>query len=343
MTRDPYAEVWAALNAPATVLVCCHISPDGDALGAALAVAVHRTTLGLPTVLVNDDPFPQRYDFLPLAEHVRRTEDVVGPFATIIALDCADYRRIGNASGLFGDGHTLVNIDHHETNSGYGQLNLVDPDASATCLVLYRLFHAQGAPIGRELALCLYTGIVFDTGGFRYNNTTPEVHLAAADLLSRGIEPFVVADRVLEAMTRAQAELVRVGLSTLTVDETGRIAHIVVTAEMFEESGAQEGDAEVLLPYTRSLSGVEVGILIRQRADGAIKVSLRSRERVDVAEIAVQFGGGGHVRAAGCNLQPPLETAVPALLEVVKRAVARAFARPGDEVATIEAAESAQD
>lgn len=307
------------------VLITCHISPDGDCIGAALAVKHYLDGIHQPYVLVNDDEIPTRYDFLPGIEQFVRTKDVTEEFSLIVAVDCADRRRMGTVPTLFTEDHVLINIDHHETNDHYGHVNLVEPEASATCLVLYRLFHAAGIPMGKPLAYCLYTGIVFDTGGFRYNNTTPEVHMVAADLLKRGIEPFLVADRVLESMTREQAELVRLGLATLTVDDSGLIAYVVVDHETLVRSGADEGDTEVLLPYTRSLSGVEVGVLFRENADGVIKVSLRSRERVDVSAIAVRFGGGGHIRAAGCSLHVSVADSVSQVLTAVREAVAKAF------------------
>lgn len=307
------------------ILVTCHISPDGDCIGAALAVKHYLDGIHQPCVLVNDDEIPSRYDFLPGIEQFVRTKDVTQKYSVIVAVDCADRRRMGTVPSLFMENHVLINIDHHETNDHYGHLNLVEAQASATCLVLYRMFHAAGVPIGKALAHCLYTGIVFDTGGFRYNNTTPEVHMVAADLLKRGIEPFLVADRVLESMTREQAELVRLGLATLTVDDSGLIAYVVVDHETLVKSGANEGDTEVLLPYTRSLSGVEVGILFRENADGLIKVSLRSRERVDVSAIAVRFGGGGHIRAAGCSLHDSVADSVSQVLSAVREAVHKSF------------------
>ncbi len=330
MASGLYASVLEALYDTADpLLIVCHISPDGDAIGAALAVAHYCDSIGRSCTLVNDDPIPSRYDFLPGADRFVLTDSLSGPFSAVVALDCADSRRMGKSRGLFATDAKLINIDHHETNNGFGSLNLVQPEAAATCLVLYRLFRAGDTAISKSIALALYTGIVFDTGGFRYNNTTPEIHLAAADLLSRDIEPFLVADRVLEAMTREQAELVRLGLATLTVHDSGRIAYVAVDQTMLAASGAAEGDIDVLLPYTRSLSGIEVGLLFRERADGSIKVSLRSREFVDVSSIAMHFGGGGHVRAAGCEHEGPLAAAIADLVSRVERAVDEAFATHG--------------
>jgi len=310
---------------PGPLLIICHISPDGDAIGAALALAHYCEGEGRAYVLVNDDPIPARYDFLPYADRFRLTSEVPERFAQAVAVDCADERRMGSVTSLFAQDCELINIDHHDTNSGFGAYSLVEGEAAATCLVLYRMMRASGTPIGRPMALCLYTGIVFDTGGFRYNNSTPEIHMAAADLLTRDIEPFMVADRVLEALTREQAELIRLGLATLTTDDRGRVAHVAVDRQMLLAAGADEGDADVLLPFTRSLSGVEVGLLFRERPDGSVKVSMRSRDRVDVGAIALHFGGGGHVRAAGCNFPGPLHDAVSLLLQRVKSEVASAF------------------
>lgn len=328
MSNDAYGAIMERIrDGSGPLLIVCHVSPDGDAVGAALAVAHYCESVGRAFVVVNDDPVPSRYDFMPLADRFLRTTDVSLRFAQVIAVDCADARRMGQTTLLFAPDYELINIDHHDTNDGYGHLNVVDPQAAATCLVLYRMMHTLHVPIGRAMATCLYTGIVFDTGGFRYNNSTPEIHLAAADLLTRGIEPFYIADRVLEAMTKEQVELVRLGLSTLVVDSSGRMAYVAVDQAMLSASGATDDDTEALLPYTRSLSGVEVGILFRERTDHSVKVSLRSRERVDVAAIAVSFGGGGHVRAAGCNLEGPLADAIAQVTDQVRKAVSAAFAQ----------------
>ncbi len=315
----------AITSEPDQILVVCHISPDGDAIGAALAMAHFLEQAGKSFTVVNDDPVPSRYDFLPGVEKFQRTEHISSKFNTIVSLDCADLKRLGNTINLFADSHRLINIDHHETNNSYGELNLVQAEASATCLVLYRMFRATDVTIDRDMAILLYTGILFDTGGFRYNNTTPEIHHAAADLLSRGFEPFLIADRVLESLTREQVELVRLGLSTLKIHDTGRIAYVVVSQELLRLSGASDDDTEVLLPYTRSLSGIEVGLLFRERPDGSVKVSLRSRDRVDVANLALHFGGGGHVRAAGCSFDGPIDQAVYLLVTAVAEAVKTAF------------------
>ncbi len=324
--NNTYQEIMSAvLNEPDQVLVVCHVSPDGDAVGAALSMAHFLEQAGKSFTVVNDDPVPSRYDFMPGVERFQRTDSVDRQFRTIVAVDCADLKRLGTTTQLFADSHLLINIDHHETNNRYGHMNLVQAEASATCLVLYRMFHASGIAVDRNMAILLYTGILFDTGGFRYNNTTPEIHHAAADLLSRGFEPFMIADRVLESMTREQVELVRLGLSTLRIHDSGRIAYVVVSQELLRTSGASDDDTEVLLPYTRSLSGIEVGMLFRERPDGSVKVSLRSRDRVDVASIALRFGGGGHVRAAGCNLDGPIEQAVEHLVTAVAEAVTSAF------------------
>ncbi|PWI58222.1 hypothetical protein BM613_04640 [Sulfoacidibacillus thermotolerans] len=317
-----FQAIYEALRVPSDpLLIICHVSPDGDAIGAALAVAHLCDTFGRPCVLVNDDEIPERYQFLPGVERFLRTSAVTEFFQYAVAVDCADLRRLGEAVRLIAPNGQLINIDHHGTNNHFGTLNLVQAEASATCLVLYRFIRANQLPMNRSLALVLYTGIVFDTGGFHYNNTTPEIHLAAADLLSYDIEPFLVADRVLEAMTREQIELVRLGLSTLTVHESGLIAYVAVDQSMLKASGARDGDVEVLLPYPRTLVGVEVGLLFRERPDGMVKVSLRSREFVDVAQIALVFGGGGHVRAAGCEVPGPLQSAVQIVMKEVEAAV----------------------
>ncbi len=326
MNDRAYDDVIAALNGSSDpLLVVCHISPDGDAIGAAVSVALYCERIGRRAILVNDDPILPRYWYLPKADQFLRTSQITEQFHTVVAVDCADERRMGQTISLAAPDRLLINIDHHDTNRGFGDMNLVDPKAAATCLVLYRLFQRANAEFDEAMALAIYSGIVFDTGGFRYENTTPEIHRAAGFLLERGVQPFYVADRLLEAITPSQAQLVKLGLESLAVTPDGRVAYVAISREMFHMSGADDEDTDVLLPYTRSLVGVEVGIVFRERSDGTVKVSLRSRERVDVAVVAVHFSGGGHIRAAGCTVDGPLSQAVKRVVEAVVSEVHDAF------------------
>ncbi|WP_040393601.1 DHH family phosphoesterase [Effusibacillus pohliae] len=302
-------------------LLLTHVQPDGDALGSTLGFAHLLHMLGKRFTVAVEEPVPDRFRFLPLADAVRLAAEIPRPFASVVALDCGDLKRLGSCAALVAEDACLLNIDHHKTNDQFGQINLVDADAAATSQIVYNLARFMNVAIDRKMATCLYTGLLTDTGGFRYSNTTVEVHHMAADLLAHGVAPYDVAERALETLTWSQVQLIREGLAGLKRDDSGQIAWIAVNREQLARAGATDQDTEGLVAYARNIQGVEVGILFREQADGTIKVSLRSKRRVDVGEIALLFGGGGHARAAGCILEGPIEQAALAVLAKVREAV----------------------
>lgn len=304
-------------------LLLTHEHPDGDAIGSSLAMACVLKKLGKRYTLVNDDPLPEKFLFLPAADQYRIPAEVGRTFSRCITLDCGDRRRLGQSGSLLKEDALLLNVDHHVTNDHFASCNVVDTNAAATAQVVYQIVKELRVELDPSLALCLYTGLLTDTGGFRYSNTTPLVHQMAAELLATGIDPYVVADRMLESMTWGKIQLLRSALATLKRDETGKVAWMLVTRDMLESTNATEDDVEGLVNYTRNLEGVEVGILFRERLDGQVKVSLRSKFHVDVSSIAQSLGGGGHNRAAGCTLHTPLTEAASLVLARVKDAMSR--------------------
>jgi bifunctional oligoribonuclease and PAP phosphatase NrnA len=303
-------------------LILTHVSPDGDALGSSLAAAHIVEKLGKTFTLVNDDPIPEKFRFLPYADRFRLPGEVERSFVHVLSFDCADRKRLGESGALIAAEATLLNVDHHATNDQFGTYNVVDIEAAATAQVVYHLASALHVEIDKDMATCLYTGLLTDTGGFRYSNTTPEIHRMAADLLSRGVEPYRVADRVLETITWPRLQLTREVLSTIERDETGRIAWLTVPYEMLKRTGAIEEDVEGLVNYARNVEGVEVGILFREIPGGKVKVSFRSKYIVDVGLIALEFGGGGHSRASGCTVESSLDEIKRQVISRVKEVLA---------------------
>jgi phosphoesterase RecJ-like protein len=220
--------------------------------------------------------------------------------------------------GARGPASRVLNIDHHPDNRRYGTLNWIDPSAAAVGEMIYDLLTALGWPIGRDVALGLYTAIHTDTGSFRYSNTTPRTFRIAAALTAEGAEPALVTDRLYQR--RPKDALLTLGglLSRVEVSEDGRIAVLTVP-----EGAASEAfmAAEDLVTYPRSIAGVKVAVLLRAEADGRVKASLRGKGDVPVNRIAHQFGGGGHENAAGCTLPGPLAAAKATLLAAVKQAL----------------------
>lgn len=305
-------------------LLLVHEKPDGDALGSVLAGAHLLKKLGKTVTLVNDDPIPHRFEFLPMADQFLLPEDVQETFDRVISFDCGDRKRLGRAGRLIRDDALILNIDHHITNDRFGTENLVDLEAAATCQIVYKIAQELGLELDLDTATCLYTGLVTDTGGFRYSNTTEEVMLIGASLLKIGVQPYNVIDRVMETMTWPQVLLIREGLSTLERDENGKLAWITITTDLLNRVQGCEEDVEGLVNYPRNVQGVEVGISFRERGDGRIKVSMRSKYVIDVGALAVEFGGGGHARAAGCSIEGNMAAVQERVLARVREELAKA-------------------
>ncbi|MGI6185594.1 bifunctional oligoribonuclease/PAP phosphatase NrnA [Brevibacillus sp. MCWH] len=292
-------------------LILSHVNPDGDAIGSTLAVAAMLEQLGKSYVLVNESGAPDKFSFLPRFERIcNLSQDLAGDtFSAVIAVDCADASRMGDVRHLFAPDAALLNIDHHPTNDAFGAVNVIRTDAAATAEILYDLNEAAGLPITEDFALCIYTGLLTDTGGFRYSNTSPYNMEIAARLLRYGVNPGDVAERCLEVITLSHVKLLRQALQTLRMSHGNLVASVFVSRQDLESAGADREDAGGLVNYCRNIEGVEVGVSFVEAEPGTVKVSLRARSRVDVSEIAKQLGGGGHAKAAGCTLRGTLAEA----------------------------------
>lgn len=311
----------AALERARRVLVTMHRFPDGDALGSALGLARALREWGKEVVVYSADPVPPVLRFLPGADEVRGR---VGPeerFDVTVSCDAGDLHRLGpdlpgpDRRGL------LVNLDHHLSTPGFGDLNLVDPRAASVGVLVHRLLAAAGRPPSRETALALYVSLVSDTGSFRYANTGPEAHRLAASLLETGIDPWEVSSRIYESQPPERLRLLSRVLETLTVEGDGRLASLEVTRRMREETGSEEEIEGGFVTYPRSIAGVEVSICFREMDDNLVRVSLRSRGPVDVSAIAASFGGGGHRQAAGCAVAGSLPEVRERVLAAARAAI----------------------
>ncbi|MBP2017660.1 phosphoesterase RecJ-like protein [Symbiobacterium terraclitae] len=301
------------------ILFFMHVQPDGDSIGSTLGMIRALRQMGKEAVMVGVDPIPPMYHFLPGWDSYRvEWQDVDGEWDLSCFLDCGDLERVGDALPAVQRGRRTLNVDHHATNTAFAEFNYLDFSAAAVGELAYRILREIGAPIDPETALCLYTSLVTDTGGFRYDSTGPSTHRVAADLIELGARPYDVAQAIFETESLPRLALLARALQTLRLDGGGRVAWMVITREMLREAGAQEHDAEGVVNYARSVSGVEVGILFKETPDGRVRVSLRSRKTADVGAVAKGFGGGGHARAAGCTLYTGLDEAVGQVLAAVK-------------------------
>ena len=311
------------LNEGDDYLVVSHVQPDGDAISSTVIVHWLLEKLGKRATLINEGSVPGRLDYLRSSELIVNytAEPPVRAFRRVIAVDCADFGRIGLVRELFEEGYALLNIDHHPTNDAYGAANVLRFDAAATAEILFDLIEYASIPLDVDVASAIYTGLLTDTGGFRYSNTSPHVMSIASKLLAAGVNGFALADHLLEKMTMPQLRILQRGLSRLSFTEDGTIGWLYIEPQDMADTGAVGEDLEGLVNYARNIDGVEVGMLFKVTEKNDVKVSFRSAGAADVAAIAQAFGGGGHVRASGCRLPGPLPAAMDAVVAAVRKAL----------------------
>lgn len=302
-------------------LVVSHVQPDGDAVSSTLAVGWLLSCLGKKYTMLNEGPIPQRMEYLWHADEIVNLADGELPrkYSNVICVDCADFQRVGLTQQYFANDALIVNIDHHPTNNGYGSVTLIKPDAAATAEILFDLLKTFQVEWNIDIATAIYTGLLTDTGGFRYSNTSPKVMAAVSELLAMGVNGPELAETLLEEMTLAQVKVLNRALSTLELSPEGDIAWVYVTPQDMIDCNASNEDLEGIVNYPRNIRGVEVGILFKVIHQQAVKVSLRSAGKVDVAALAQTFGGGGHTRAAGARIEAELDQVIPMVLEEVRR------------------------
>jgi phosphoesterase RecJ-like protein len=301
-------EVIAAIRKHKKFLISAHINPEGDSLCSQLAMKELVTAIGKEAVIVNNDPPPAHYRFLPGIGKLSTDLAQKVEFDAALILDCPTLKRVGGVAGLIGKDKFVINIDHHISSERFGNVNWVDANASSTGEMVYKLFKAMDVPLTKEIALSLYIAILTDTGSFNYDNTSAITHEIAGDLLGYGLEPGSVSESVYERRTLTDIKLLGLVLSTLKVNKTGEVAYLEITRRMLSDTGADVTKSEGFINYARSIDGVKVAVLFKEdsRVANRINISFRSKAGADVNKIASSFGGGGHVKASGCILEGAL-------------------------------------
>jgi phosphoesterase RecJ-like protein len=318
---EDYRTILQVFDQHQSFALSTHVNPDGDALGSELALYSFLKDLGKQVKIFNTDTAPKNYRFLPFCDAILPAKAFQDDFPEIlVVLDASVLNRIGEYLS-----HTLIptkatiNIDHHTTAEHFGDYNLVETHASSTSEIIYRLIQHHGTPIGKERALCLYTGIMFDTGCFRYSNSTPTAHHVAAELIQEGIAVDEVYRAIYESLPIGTLLLLGEVFQTLGTTPDGKIGWLYATQEMFRKTGTTRDDVDGFINHIRSIDTVEVAILVSEQKNGESKASLRSKSSVDVGEIAAVFGGGGHQRAAGCEIDAPCEEAIAQLVAAAQQ------------------------
>lgn len=299
-----------------SIALLTHENPDGDAVGSTLAMYAALKELGKENVDVIIPEYPRTYRFLPNVDKVQK-EGNKEPYDVAIALDSATIKMLNGWSSYFENAKTKIVIDHHGTNTMYGDLNYVNPDSPACTQILLTIFEYFGVEITNDIGRCILTGIITDTGGFQYQSTRPETFEFAARLLKSGINVYEIYKKAMNTKTRANFELRKKAIDRMEFLEDGKISFTYITKKDMEEANATSDDFEGIVDEGRCIEGVEVSIFLRETEKG-YKVSLRSNEYVNVSDVCLIYGGGGHIHAAGCNVNMSIEQAKEKLVNQIK-------------------------
>lgn len=295
------------------ILVAAHINPDGDAIGSLIALGLSLSSLNKNATLYNESPIPAVYRFLPEIHRVANKIDETN-YDTAVILDCGDLNRIGKAVSTVSRIPVIINIDHHVTNTHFGHLQLIDTSACATSEIVYRLIKQMDIPLDRAIATAIYTGVLADTGSFRFSNTNRAAFAICQEMVELGVHPYDVSQHMYGTYSLGRIKLLNRALDSIEISANGKLSIMTLTKDMFVETHTQPEDVDGLINYAKRIEDVRVAALIQEQYNGNeppqnpknFHVSLRSDGSVDVAAIASVFGGGGHSSAAGFNIESTL-------------------------------------
>lgn len=298
--------------------IAAHTSPDGDAIGSTLALYNGLIEIGKKADVFFEENIPLKFSFLPGIQNVKRLENSLDRYDAVFVLDCGDQDRLGSIKKIVSKSNMIVNIDHHISNDLFGSINYVDAKASSVGEIIYQFFKINGYKVSSNTAMCIYTAIITDTGGFKYSNTTSITLSIAGELINTGINFSSINDKVFYERNLTQIKLMSLATSNLELIFNNKVAIMYVTKEMMNMVNAEDGDSSELVNIARDIEGVEVGIFIKEKDEKICRVSLRSKSYVDVRLIAEKFGGGGHIRAAGCTILGDFKFAKDEVIKAVK-------------------------
>ena len=301
--------------------ITSHIRPDGDSLGSSLGLYWLLRALDKDVEVIMRDSVPHAYQQLPGASAVKVVPAVDPSYHAVFVIECSDISRPGLIDL---DKQFVVNIDHHSTTALFGTINWIDSTASAVGEMIYNLCKATGVRVTKEIAECVYTALITDTGSFHYSNTTERTFKVASELVRTGVKPAKTAEAVFASYPWSRIALMGAVLSTARRDESGKVACMRQSLEMQQRAHASDEDADGFVNYPLTVGEVEAVAMLKECEPGVYRTSLRSKGDVNVAKVAERFGGGGHRNAAGCTLTGSWEEAETEILELLMDAVRRA-------------------
>lgn len=293
-----------------------HENIDGDALASCLALKSFITAIGGDAMVVAEGDIPSNLKFLGDDYVIFNTGDKLPEFDVAVAVDCGSTDRFEKRAHIFNEAKIKIVIDHHETNHGFGDLFIVSPESASTCEIIYSFFEKFNVPISEEVAKFLYTGIVTDTGGFRFSNTTPKTFEIASNLIKTGVNFSKICSNVFESKRIQQLKIEAAAIENAVFCHSGRTVITYVTQEMIDKIGATDGDMNNISSILRSIEGVSAAASLKDK-NGVIKISMRSDESVNVADVCAIFGGGGHARAAGATSDLTAEQIKEKIISVI--------------------------
>lgn len=296
------------------ILLASHINPDGDAIGSMLGLGLALETIKKKVHLFNQSAMPAVYQFLPSIHRIKQDPGDIASYDTAVILDCSDLQRVGDHAEAISRIPKVINIDHHVTNTRFGNYQLIDANASSTAEIIYRLIRKLNLPVTMAMAYAIYTGIMADTGSFRFSNTTQEAFRISHEMVAAGADPHAVAHHVYETMSLNRIKLLTMLFDTIELSEDGAFSIMTLTQNMLNASGTEIADVNGLINYAKRIESVKVAALLYERKNGKkagsagshYHVSLRSDGSVNVSSIAASFGGGGHISAAGFDVYTTL-------------------------------------
>lgn len=317
----PYSQVASAIRQARRVVILAHVNPDADAIGSACALALGLKQLGISSRLYvgQDKPIPDNLLSIPYADKVELFEQdqAFPPADVVISVDCGSLSRTGTAAAEYqAFSGPCINIDHYDTNPGYGDINLVDPARESTTVVLYELFRTLGISLDREIAHGLYAGLMTDTGSFRWGSRL--MHTMAAELMDYGLDPKQIAVDLVDLTAPDDLQMTGEVLSNLQIKSAGSVTMAVLQVPHHIIAAHSQSAVEKLVDFVRSLDGTNLGVVYKEMAPGYWNGSLRSRE-IDCSAIAMKLGGGGHVPAAGFAARGTAAEVIDELLTVIER------------------------
>lgn len=300
------------------IYIVSHVQPDGDNIGSILALWMAIKKIKDKVFILKTDDIPSDFLFLPNVNEIKEFNDK-GKIDMFIALDTSDENRLGKNKELLNKAKTIINIDHHISNTNFGHINIVDSNAAATGELVYNLIKKMNIPMDKDIASCIYTAISSDTGSFMYDNTSAQTHRIIAELIDIGIDKSNININLYQNKSLERTMLFIKSLETLRLYFNNNVALIKVTQDMLNKANAKMEDTEGIVSFIREIAPVEVGIILKEFKENEIKVSMRSKRFIDVSAICASFNGGGHIRAAGCTINSPMDIAEKLILDELKK------------------------